>query len=275
MNPQKNSKGKNNKGRGARVNKVVALLVLFCVCIGGISMVSAKYIKQRDLDDNSAKAQEFYFESDLLDGGEHEIVATKDAVGNVTGSVTIRLKNYVDELRFSETEIVYDVSVKKTDTNTDTDTLLPASSIQNKSGTIAAGSKQKQDVTISNLEPGKTYLVTAVTDNIYKKTLQGTIKVLAPDENVNAAVNDQTEYIEVTVWTTDYTGEVTLNYGNIGLIPDNTNAKMRGASSTGGRISESNWEANTSYVFRFFKTDTDQKYDVAVSGTEVTVSETK
>lgn len=271
MNPQKNRKGKNNKGRGARVNKVVALLVLFCVCIGGISMVSAKYIKQNDLKNNSAKAQEFYFESDLLDGEEHEIIATKDAAGNVTGSVTIRLKNYVDELRYSETAVAYTVSVEETGT----DNQLADSSITNKSGTIAAGSKQKQDVTISDLEPGKTYLVTAVTNNVYKKTLQGTIKVLAPDEAVYASVNDQTEYIEVTVWTTDYTGKVILKYGDIGLIPDNTNAKMKQALSTGGTISENNWEANTSYVFRFFKTDTNKKYDVAVDGTEVTVSETK
>lgn len=236
-------------------------------------MVSAKYIKQKDLNNNSAKAQEFYFESDLLDGEEHEIVATKNADGSTTGSVTIRLKNYADELRYSETAIEYTVSVKEMDA--DTDKMLADSSITNKSGTIATEGRHAQDVTISGLEAGKTYTVTATTNNVYQKTLQGTIKVLAPDETVYTAVNDQTEYIEVTVWTTDYTGEVTLKYGDIGLIPDNTNEKMRDALSTGGTISENNWEANTSYVFRFFKTDTEKKYDVAVSGTEVTVSETK
>ena len=279
MNPQKNRKRQNNKGRGVRGSKIVALLVLFCLCIGGISMVSAKYIKQNNTKNNSATAKEFYFESDLLDGKEHEVVATKAADGTATASVTIRLKNYADELRYSETEIQYEVSVteKNSDEGTDTDPNEQSEDsnivITGDTGTIDAGAKNHADVTLSNLEAGKTYVVTAATSNIYQKTLTGTINVVAPDDTLYAYVRDNTQYIEVTVWTTDYAGEVTLKYDNKTLLPDNTDTKMRDVSTTNATFYQGSWEANTSHVFRFFKTNEKNTYQVTVNGTEVTVSE--
>lgn len=267
MNPQKDRKRKNHRIRGVRINKTVALLVLFCLCIGGISLVSARYIKQTETDNNSAKAREFYFESDLLDGQTHQIVPTEN--NGTTASVTIRLMNYADELRYAETEIAYSVTVKEEGT----DNQLEANNITNQTGTIAAGEKHSADVTLSNLEAGKTYIVTATTSNIYKKTLTGTIKVNAPDRQVYAKVSDNTnQYIEVTVWTTDYTGHVKLTYGNIGLIPDNTDNMMSDMQSTGGTITKDNWGTNTSHVFRFFKTTASTTYQATVNGTEVTVS---
>ena len=268
MNPQKSSKRKNHKVRGASINKTVALLVLFCLCIGGISLVSARYIKQRETNNNSAKASEFYFESDLLDGQTHEIIPTEN--NGTTASVKIRLMNYVDELRYSGTDIAYSVTVKEEGK----DTQLAADNITNQTGTIATGEKRSADVAISNLEEGKTYIVTATTSNIYKKTLTGTIKVDAPDTQVHAEASDKNQYIEVTVWTTDYTGRLKLTYDNIGLIPDNTDDMMSDMQSTGGTITNNNWGANTSHVFRFFKTMESAKYQVTVDNEskEVTVS---
>ena len=179
--------------------------------------------------------------------------------------------NYADELRYSGTEIKYSVTVKEKDT----DIQLADNNINNQTGTIATGEKHFADVTLSNLAAGKTYTVTATTSNIYKKTLTGTIKVNASDRQVYAKVSDNTnQYIEVTVWTTDYTGQVTLTYGNIGLIPDNTDDMMSDMQSTGGTITNNNWGTNTSHVFRFFKTTESAKYRVTVDNEskEVTVS---
>ena len=266
MNPQKKRKRKNSKIRRTRLNKTMALLVLFCLCIGGISMVSARYIQQNDTDNNSVSAKEFYFESDLLDGRIHEVIPTDD--NGMTASVTLRLMNYVDELRYSGTEIKYSVTVKENGT----DNLLENSNITNQTGTIAATQKKHADVTISNLEAGKTYIVTATTSNIYKKTLTGTIEVASADTTVHASISNNTDqYIEVTVWTTDYTGNVTLKYDNKTLLPDNTDTKMKDAVSTRDIFYSGSWGANTSHVFRFFKTTT-ATYQVTVSGTEVTVS---
>ena len=274
MNPQKDRKKEDSKIRSVRISKTVALLVLFCLCIGGVSLVSARYIKQTDTKNNSAAAKEFYFESDLLDGEEHEVVAT----GKGTASVTIRLKNYVDDLRYSETKIDYNVAVQEVKED-GTYVQLPNSKISNQTGTLATTGKQHADVTLSNLQAGETYMVTATTNNIYQKTLSGTIKVKAPDTNVYAEISSNTDqYIEVTVWTTDYAGEVTMKYDNGTLLPDNTDTLMRSVLSTSDTFYSGTWKANTSHVFRFFKT-TDaagKTYQVIVkkddSTKEVTVS---
>lgn len=272
MNPQKNRKRKTDKGRSRHINKTVLLLVLFCLCVGGIALVSAKYIKQNVTKNNSAMASEFYFESDLLDGKEHEVVATED--NGKTAKVTLRLKNHVDELRYSETEIDYTISVVQKDGTKAEDV-----TIDQENGTIAAGKATNDrqthdvDVTLSGLKAGETYTVTATTDNTYHKMLSGTIKVLLSDTKLYASISDKTQYIEVTVWTTDYAGEVKVTYGNIGLIPDNTDAKLKNAKSTGGTITESDWKENTSHVYRFFKSDVNKNYRVTVSNKEVTVSE--
>ena len=271
MNPQKNRKKKTNKVRGVHISKTVLLLALFCVCIGGISMVSAKYIKESVTKNNSATAREFYFESDLLDGQVHQIVPTEAGENGKTASVTLRLKNHVDELRYSEVAIGYTVTVtEQGDTQAEGVTIDPST------GTIAAGEAKTGthdvDVKISNLEAGKTYTVTAMTNNIYQKTLTGTIKVAQPDTGVYASVSDKIQYLEVTVWTTDYAGTVELKYDD-SLVPDNTDTKMADATSAGGTITDSSWGANTSHVFRFFKSDTTKTYKVATNGQEVTVSE--
>lgn len=264
MNPNNNRKNKKHKSRSVQMNKTVTLLVLFCLFIGAISMVAAKYMKQTTTKNNAAAAKEFYFESDLLDGKIHEIMPTE----NGTANVTIRLKNYIDDLRYSETEIQYTVKVteeKATDSATDI-------TIDQATGTIATG-KTNNDIKISNLKAGKTYEVTATTDNIYKKTLTGTIKVSEPDTKVYASVDDENQYIEVTIWTKDYKGKVDLNYRSPDLIPDNTDTKMKDATTGTGTITEPDWKANTSHVYRFFKNDETKEYQAIVNGKEVTVSE--
>ena len=268
MNLNKNRKNENRKSRSVQINKTVTLLVLFCLCIGAISMVAAKYIKQNTTKNNAAAAREFYFESDFLDSKTHEIEIMP--TDNGTANVTIRLKNYIDDLRYSETDIDY--TVKVTEENaTDTET---GATIDPKTGTIETGNPHHKDITIANLQAGKTYKITATTDNIYKKTLTGTIKVSEPDTKVYASVHDETQYIEVTIWTKDYAGNVSLNYSATNLIPDNTDTKMKDATTGTGRITETDWKANTSHVYRFFKNDENQGYQVTVNDEEVTVSET-
>lgn len=237
-------------------------------------MVSARYIRQTETKNNVAAAKDFYFESDLLDGQTHDIVPTENQ--GATASVTFRLKNYADELRYAQTAIKYEVNVTETGGATASGVAMQCiadTNSEDTTHTIAANAKHYADITLSGLQAGKTYTVTATTDNVYQKTLTGTIKIAEADQNVYAAVSNQTQYIEVTVWTTDYTGQVTVKYSDdADLVPDNTDTKMQNAL-TGDDITEQNWPANTSHVFRFFKENTEKNYKVAVNGTEVTVSE--
>lgn len=226
-------------------------------------MVSAKYIKQTVTKNNSVTAKEFYFESDLLDGKEHKVVPT-DGNG-ATASVMIELKNHADELRYSKVDIDYGVTVTEQDGAKSQDV-----TISPETGKIQAGNPNDAIVNISGMKAGKIYTVTAATSNTYRKTLTGIIKVAQPDTNVYASVSDKEQYIEVTVWTTDYAGEVKLIYHN-GLIPDNTDAMMGDAKATDGTITVNSWKTNTSHEFRFFKSDASKKYQVTVNDKEVTV----
>lgn len=273
--------------------KILILLSLFCVSIFFISIVSAKYIHKTE-NTGTITAKEFYFKSDLLDGGRHTVTAFQANADTAAASVKLRLMNHEDELRYSETDIDYTISIKDSDGNEVT-TSDPNSAL---TGTISGGACNNKDITINGLQPGKTYTITATTDNTYTKTLTGTITVSAADNSVYAAVRDKGEYMEVTVWTKEYAGNVTLNYCQ-GLIPDNTDTLMTDAKTAGvsqtttdqditdaqetgtsgqaGAFSKgitiSDWQSNTSHVFRFFKSDTSKTYQVSVNDKEVTVSE--
>lgn len=267
MSPHKNQNRKNRKDRSAHRNMAAALLVFFCFCVGGIAMVSAKYIRQTTTKKNAVTAKEFYFESDLLDGKEHEIIPTENQ--GTTASVTIRLKNHVDALRYSDTAIAYTLSVRESGS----DSSATDVTITNGSGTIATGSVQDADVKLEGLQKGKTYVVTATTNEVYAKTLTGILKIAEPDANVYASIHNENQYIEVIVWTTDYAGTVSLQYAD-SLIPDNTDSKMQTTFTTNEKkITDTTWESNTSHVYRFFKSDTTKRYKVSVNDKEVTVSE--
>ena len=96
-------KGKK-KSRGAAAAAFAVCLVLLVFLMGA---VIGRY--QRQLrSDNSVKAKEFYFTSNLLDGGTHTL-----APGST--EVTFTLGNHADELRFSEVDIAYTVTVTPAD----------------------------------------------------------------------------------------------------------------------------------------------------------------
>lgn len=303
MRPLKEILSGKAEGTGTRISKTTAFLILFCVLLVLITAgVTARYIQKTDKND-VAVAKEFYFKSDLLDGNTHTIAPT-DSDGK--GSITITLMNHADELRYSEVDIDYTVSVEEvTDSsgssgtassnsdasNTGTGTAVQAGdgnsstttasgvTIDKPTGKIENGKVNNYEVKISGLQPGKTYKVTATTNNTYSKTLTGTIKVNPIDSELHASVTDKTQYIEVNVWSVDKEHNVTLTYCE-GLIPDNTDSLMSSAqTATTGTLSIPNGSDSTislgkneSHMFRFFKTDTSSNYNASVSGTTVVIS---
>ena len=251
----------NRRGRILRIAIPVCILLLLTV------MVAAKFIHTTQKDD-SITAEDFYFTSDLLDGQTHTIAATDGG----TAKLVFTLQNHADELRFSKTDITYTVTAK--DNANDSALTLTDSNSSNASGTIAAGAVNDTQVIITGLKAGHTYVITAVTNNTYKKNLTGTIQVKAADEAVYSSVRDGGAYIEVSVWTADYSGEVKLSY-RAGLIPDNTNPLLTSAktASSATEISLGNMEAGTSHVLRFFKPDSSKTYNSNTNGKKVEVNE--
>lgn len=151
---------------------------VFCMIIISISSVSAKYIRQTELT-GVVNARNFYFVSDLLDGGVHQVMVKEDTMASVT------LMNYINEERYSEVDIDYVVEVRDTDKDEKSSlTVSPAA------GTITKGQRNAVEIVVSGLKAGHTYKITASTDNTYVKTLTGVVKVNADDSPLCAPEAD-------------------------------------------------------------------------------------
>lgn len=279
---------KKQEGAAKLWNQVARMCMpwmVVCILAFGASMVYAKYIQTSQYND-AVTAREFYFSSDVLDGGVHEIPALDvDENGMTTATLTFHLMNHEDQLRYSDVAIAYEVAWEEGQKNTaETDHVGPVdgndseTSVNDKKkiGTIAAGEGHNgqtndQTVTISGLEQGKTYTVTAAATAPYTKTLSATIKVQEQDLALHATLADYGSYMEITVWTVDYNGLVTLNCADT-LIPDNTDSMLENAV-TGTPIRNISMSENTSHVFRFFKSDSSKGYHCQVSKNEVSENE--
>ncbi len=227
------------KSAGITVAVPAVCLLLLVILVGA---VIGRYQRQFG-SGGSVRAKEFYFTSDFLDGSTHTL-----APGST--EVKFSLSNHADELRWSEVDIAYEVTVEPTG----------GATLSNGSGTLDKDAKSDKEVTITGLTPG-TYTVTAVGTGGYKKTLTATIKVL-PVESVVYKYLDTTnsEYVLLTVWAQGYKGSVTIQPPE-GLIPDNTDLKMKDAT-TGAEFTDEesfntpgNAEGYSSHTYRFFVTN--------------------
>lgn len=226
---------KNIKITGKKVI-ISTIAVVLSLCVLTVGMFVAKYINEES-SEGLVIAKNFYFTSNLLDGKEHTLAPDST-------SVKFTLGNHEDELRYSEVDIEYTVTVDNGATVTnDTGT-----------GTLPTGEIRDAEVTISNLQPGTTYNVKAVGKGGYTKTLKATIVVPKSEEQIYYHEDKSSaEYILLTVWNEgDVTGEVTINY--IG-IPDNINPNMTGWKKSEGSTKVSKQVEigpHESKVFRFF-----------------------
>ena len=228
---------------------ISAVAVVCSLCALTVGLLVAKYLNESS-SEGSVRAKNFYFTSNFLDGKEHTL-----APGS-TG-ITFTLGNHEDDLRFSEVDIHYTVTVEDNDSDESNNAALSVSS-----GTLSSGSVNNATVTVSGLKEGQTYTVTAVGKGGYKKTLKATITVPAKASRLYYHTDGSAgEYILLTVWNEgDKAGSVTVKYTG---IPDNTNANMIGWMTNDSQSVEIN--PHESKVFRFFgKNDT-----VTVEGAEV------
>ena len=215
---------------------------LFLVMMSAGAMVAARYMHRTNTV-NTMTAEEFYFTSDLLDGETHYVSAVDE---NQTASVTVRLMNHADELRYAEVPINYTVSVTPSD---DITIQYP----EEGNHILQSGSIQNADVIVSGMKPGQTYTISAETKNQYYKQISGKVIVYPIDETIYHRISDSDHFVEVTVWTKDYSGNIKITYP-AALIPDNTDSMMRDWK-TGDAAKIFSLEKNSSHVFRFFKGD--------------------
>ena len=270
-----------------RIARVRMPLTVVCILAFGAFIVYAKYIQTSQYND-AVTAKEFYFSSDVMDGGVHEIPALDVAEdGTTSATLTFHLMNHEDQLRYSEVAVDYNVTWKEENGNASE----TSGNGINLSGQIVAGkghgdqtSDQTNDktndktVTISGLEQGKTYTVTATATAPYTKTLTATIRVQQKNAELQASVSDHGNYIEVTVWTADKAKTIRLINHAAGLIPDNTDSFLENMQTGTGNSGENQsvsvaLGSNASHVFRFFKSNAEKSYTATVLNDVVTVGE--
>jgi hypothetical protein len=239
-----------NKKPSVRIGMILTIAaVLLIIGIGG---VFAKYIHDAG-GGMLLSAREFYFTSNLL---QEE---TKKYILNSTATeVSFTLGNYADNLRVSEMDIAYTVTVK-----TKSGGQLPQILDSNAGGLLLADQVSETTVTLKNLQKGETYIVTATGKNSYKQTLTAEFTVSDSDENVYWHLDTSNDaFVALTVWTHNVTGHLTVTTP-AGLIPDNTDPILQTAynySSTGYGamqfIDNANFTgAYSSYTYRFFISD--------------------
>lgn len=245
----------SDKVKKKRVGTAVfaVFLVLLAIVVGA---VIGRYQRQLS-SDNSVKAKEFYFTSDFLDGETHTL-----APGST--QVEFTLGNHADELRFSEVDIDYTVTVTPADDVT--------VEYGNTGKRLDENAKQDNTVTIKGLKPG-TYTVTAKGTGGYEKTLTTTI--IVPEEKGQLYFHEEqnADYTLLTVWNEgNAAGEVTVSYTG---IPDNTNPNMTDWETGGATSKEQTVEipSHTSKVFRFFGDSEDRV--ITVTGADVQEKEPK
>lgn len=214
------------------------LLIVLAFAVSMFALVWAKYIS-REKKDTVVAAKAFYFESDLLT----EKGATYTLAPGTT-KIDIVLKNYADDLRWSEVDVRYDVT-------------LNGSAVQEQL-ILKTGKQENSKVTITGLTPG-TYTVVAKATSPYSKTLKATFVIPATTGGVYYSVSDAagSPVLRLTVRTEDYAGNVTLSWPT-GVSPDNTDPLLAGATGTSCTV---RFENDSEYTFLFFKSDPSQVYD--------------
>jgi hypothetical protein len=197
----------------------------------------------------------------MLDVGDGENIKkyTLAANSNGTASVTFTLGNHDDELRYSDVDVKYVVTVTDEDGKDVNGVEITYKDEKNNTPTEQKISTTNEmvdhNVTISGLKEGKTYTVTAVgysgTDSKANLGYNKTIKAKFIIGNDKLAVykhlatsdkaNDQNDgcYVLLTVWSNGYGGNVDIDFSQISdkVIPDKTDSVMRD-SITGNTVND-------------------------------------
>lgn len=230
----KHSSRKAKKNRTGTA--MAALAMSFVLLLILISAALGKYQHQID-NDGYVRAKDFYFTSNLLDGGTHTL-APIDSTGKT--SVTFTLGNHADELRCSEVDINYEVKVEPDSSGVTIG--------QDTNQTLTKNIIQDDTVTLTFANPG-TYTVTAIGTGGYTKTLTATIVIPDQSAHLYQYRENGDGYVLLTVWNEgNQDGDVTITYSG---IPDNTNPDMTDWK-TDGSSETVTIKAHESKVFRFF-----------------------
>ena len=250
-------------GKDMRANKSAAkeyirsfvyilIAVLLLLIVGS---VLSKYVYKNN-GQSVLSAHEFYFTSNYLTEDGHEYVLAPNTRG-----VEIEVNNFEDNLRFSSDEVEYSVSVNGGEPET---------------GSLTAGKKDTDTITLNGFENGKTYEVVATGNSGFEKTVKATFRVLSENAVVYKSVKNTDEYVLLTVWAEALSGDLTVEFPDT-VIPDNTDDAMEDVLTQQGTFTDKENFKNkfSSHSYRFFKSNAADvsagSFSVSLNGVQATV----
>ena len=226
----------------------IAFIVLFACSLISTG-IAAKYV-YKQIKTGKASSPFIYFTSNLLREDNPTYTLNSDMT-----QISFTLANCADELRFSDVDIDYEVTVE---------TAGPDCVIENGEGQLAKNGISQETITIKNVKKGQTYKVTAVGKNGFEIELSATFKIMEDGGFYKNTDISNGSYVLLTVWTLNMNGDVKIEFP-AGLIPDNTDPRMANVHNyvDGQYVAyvfndvESFGDTNkksSSHVYRFFKT---------------------
>ena len=237
-------KCKERNGIKTHIGILVCVLAvaLFFLLIGN---VVSKYVYNNG-GKSVALAHEFFFESNYLAEDGKEYILSPGCT-----SVDVTLKNFPDELRYATTQVDYVLTVKEKESDM---VLLE------KTGFLEGIKKSEATETVP-VQSGKTYEVTASGNGGFFKKLKATFVVMPENSGIYKYAEDYDEYVLLTVWSENISGDVGITFP-VTLLPDNTDDAMATALCSDGKlIDEDNFvKAFSSHNYRFFKTNGELSY---------------
>ncbi len=242
---------KNRKVTGRSRLLLPVILLASALVFSAVGGVLAKYIT-RSAGQDVAMAHEFYFTSDLLtrEGERHSLSSGTD-------SITVKICNFEDNLRYSTLDIDFTVTVTDGESGKTVAGRLTGNSKNQAVIEIGSGKTLDMDV-----ESGKVYTVTAKGENGFSETLTAVFTVLPEEGTVYKYAEDEEYYVTLTVWTQNISGNVQIAYPGNELVADSTDKVMKNVSQSASGFTDTlNFDgAYSSYKYRFFKKDTTKKY---------------
>lgn len=245
---------KGKRTASSRRGKTAVLILAAVLLLGLVGGVSARYVRTTEGEGLFA-AKNFYFTSNLL--AEE---APSYTLNSTAESVTFTLSNGIDKLRYSDDDVDYTVEVEKVGGTPEKQPVVSSAA-----GSIENGAVNHVTITLSNLEKGARYTVTATGRAGYRQKLQAEFTVSDGSKNLYYHVDDtNSAYALMTVWSENVSGELSVSYDAQGLTPDSTDPILTSVHNYSDGVynafsftdADSFTAAYSSREYRFFRSGT-------------------
>ena len=227
-----------------------ALLVLSVLCIvPALAKYATEQGKQSEIN-----SPEFYFTSDYL---SESVLPEYKIYG---GSVSFKIRNFIDSFRVSKENITYTVSA-------------PDGTLSSVDGTLNGGTKASDTVTLTYIGEEKEITVTVTSSSPYVKELKA--KFIFAESATRYEIIDSAEsyYAELYIHTANEAETVTVHWDKAELLIDETNDYVFGKlNADKNAASVVDIPAHTTVKIAFFKNDITKDYSHALTKFDGTIT---